>query len=507
MLSTRPLVDMQEISKRFAGVQALRHVSLTIAPGEVVALVGENGAGKSTLLKILGGILSPDTGTIFVDAVPHQIADVRAAESLGIRLIHQELNLAEDLSVAENLFLGRQPSHGLRWLPLTDGRTMRRQANEILQRVGLNISSTTLVRRLSVAQQQLVEVGKALSTNARLLVFDEPTSSLSLNDANRLLGLIEELRSQGTAILYVSHRLHEVVRVADRAIILRDGDHVGTLTGDEITESAMVSLMIGRELSQLFQRQVRKCVQKHTALEVCNLRYPGCAGNVSFSIGAGEILGVAGLVGAGRTELARALFGITRTESGTVVVRGQRVPAGNPRAAMSAGMALVPEDRKQLGLLLEMAIDLNMSLAVLPRLSRFGEYRRRAAMSLALAFQTKLGIVSPYLDHPVASLSGGNQQKVVLAKWLATKPSVLILDEPTRGVDVGARSDIYDLIHDLANQGLAVMMISSDMEEVIGVSDRVLVMHEGKLMGELIGTEINETSIMTLAVGGGQQVR
>jgi ribose transport system ATP-binding protein len=501
MLSTRPLIEMSGICKRFAGVQALRQVNLAIAPGEVVALIGENGAGKSTLLKILGGILLPDSGTIAIEGVPHEIANVRAAESSGIRIIHQELNLAADLSVAENLFLGRQPCRGPRWLPLTDNRTMHRRATEILRRVGLSIPSTAIVGRLSVAQQQLIEVGKSLSTNARLLVFDEPTSSLSPDEANRLLELIEDLRRQGTAILYVSHRLHEVVRAADRAVVLRDGVNAGNLSGDEISEPAMVSLMIGRELSQLFQRHPHKRVPAETVLEVRNLQYAGGRDAASFSIAAGEILGVAGLVGAGRTELARALFGVAPIHSGSIHLRGRRLSINNPCAAMASGMALVPEDRKQLGLLLEMAIDFNISLAVLPRLCRLGEYRRQISTSLARQMQTKLGIVSPDLRRAVASLSGGNQQKVVLAKWLATNPCVLILDEPTRGVDVGAKSEIYRLIRQMADDGLAVMLISSDMEEVIGLSDRVIVMHEGKLISELSGGEISESSIMNLAVG------
>ncbi|MGD9632963.1 MAG: sugar ABC transporter ATP-binding protein [Pirellulales bacterium] len=506
MSPPRPIVDMQDISKRFAGVQALGGVSLSLAPGEVVALVGENGAGKSTLLKILGGILAPDEGTIVVDQTPRSIGDVRTAESLGIRLIHQELNLAADLSVAENLFLGRQPFRGPRWFPLTDGHAMHAQATEILRRVGLNFPTSTPVGRLSIAQQQLIEVGKALSTDAGLLVFDEPTSSLSLEEANRLLELIEELRRQGKSILYVSHRLQEVVRIADRVVVLRDGTQVGTLIGGDINESKMVSLMIGRELSQLFQRQSQEGRVGEPVLEVQGLRYPGGKDAVSFSIAAGEIIGVAGLVGAGRTELARALFGVVRADEGEVLVRGRRVAPGDPRAAMSAGMAFVPEDRKRLGLLLEKAIEFNMTLAVLPRLSRFGLYRQRAAVTLARELQSRLAVASPDLERSVASLSGGNQQKVVLAKWLATEPSVLILDEPTRGVDVGAKSEIYRLMRSLADEGLAVMMISSDMEEIVGVSDRVMVMHEGRQMGELLGDEINETAIMQLAVGGCQQV-
>jgi ribose transport system ATP-binding protein len=502
MVSTRPIIELRGISKSFGGVNALRQVDLSLGPGETVALVGENGAGKSTLLKVLGGLLHPDEGTILVDGKARPIDDVPAADELGIRLIHQELNLAQDLTVAENLFLGRQPFRGPRWCQVTDARSMHQQASEILRQVGLNVSTWTIVRRLSVAQQQLVEIGKALSTDARILVLDEPTSSLSLDDSNRLLNLLEKLRSEGTTILYVSHRLPEVVRLADRAVVLRDGANVGDLVGDEINEASLVSLMVGRDLSHMHAKPRRASVQSDVVLQVKDFCYRGGAAPVSMSIRAGEIVGVAGLVGAGRTELARALFGVAQAYSGTIKVHGETVAKNDPRGAMNAGMAFVPEDRKQFGLLLEMAIAFNITLAILPRLARFGWYARRSAEGVANSFQTKLRIASPDRNRRAALLSGGNQQKVVLAKWLATQPRVLILDEPTRGVDVGAKREIYQLIWQLADQGMAVMMVSSDMEEVIGISDRVLVMHEGKMMGDLVGSEINESSIMELAVGG-----
>ena len=502
MSPSHPLLEMHAISKRFAGVRALHQVSLLAAPGEVVAIVGENGAGKSTLLKILGGILRSDEGEILVDQQPRRLGSVREAEDLGIRLIHQELNLAGDLSIAENIFLGRFPYRGPRWLPLTDTRAMQRQAAAILDKVGLRVPPETPVRRLSVAQRQLVEVGKVLSSEVRLLVFDEPTSSLSLDEANGLLSLIEQLRGRGVAILYVTHRLQEVMRVADRVVVLRDGEHVGTLAAGEISEQTMVSLMIGRDLKQLFQKTEHTIECGRPALSVANLCYPGGSEAVSFCIHSGEIVGFAGLVGAGRSELARALFGIEPTLAGCAEVHGRKVRGGSPVEAIAAGLALVPEDRKQCGLLLQLAIDFNIALSALPRLTRTGWYHRRTAATLASQYQAKLDIRTNDLRCRAAVLSGGNQQKTVLAKWLAVEPRVLILDEPTRGVDVGAKSAIYHLIVDLAARGMAVMLISSEMEEIIGVSDRVIVMHKGKIVGELSSGQITESAIMELAVGG-----
>jgi ribose transport system ATP-binding protein len=501
MSNARPILELRAISKRFAGIRALERIDFSIEPGEIVAIIGENGAGKSTLLKILGGILLPDEGEIWADGVQHPLRTVRDADALGIRLIHQELNLADDLSIAENVFLGRQPHRGPRWFPIINSSEMHGKTTAILRQVGLNLPPRTPLRRLSVAQRQLVEIAKALSTSARLIVFDEPTSSLSLEEANRLMSLIEKLRDGGAAIIYVTHRLQESIRLADRVVVLRDGHHVGILTGPDINRQSMVSLMIGRNLQQLYHKTDHTIVGGPTALEVTDLWCRGAAAPASFSIRAGEILGFAGLVGAGRTEIAKALFGIEPALSGSIQIDGREVRIRNPVEALAAGIALVPEDRKTCGLLLRMPIGFNQSLAALPRLGRFGLYNRRAAEALAEEFQRKLGIVAPNLRHIASTLSGGNQQKVVLAKWLAIEPRVLVLDEPTRGVDVGAKSDIYQLIFNLAARGMAVMLISSEMEEVIGVSDRVVVMHEGRIAGELSGDRISESSIMELAVG------
>jgi len=495
------LLELRTISKSFPGVRALREVSLSLRGGEVLGLVGENGAGKSTLLKILGGLLEPDAGEVWIDQQKRRLASARDAAALGIQLIHQELCLAEDLSVAENIFLGQQPRRGPRWFPVTDRRTMHREAARLLKTVGLDVPPQVNLRPLSIAQRQLVEIAKALSANARVLVLDEPTSSLSQSETARLLTLLENLRASGTAILYVTHRLNEVVRLANRVAVLRDGQHVGTLTGADITPQRMITLMVGRDIQQFYHKREHSISGGPPALEVRGLRYHGGAQPASFAIRRGEILGVAGLVGSGRTELARALFGIERIHGGEIRVDGREVRIRSPIDALSAGLALVPEDRKTCGLLLSMAVSFNVALAALPRLGRCGWYHRAAEMDLAQRYRRDLCIRAASLRHQAAQLSGGNQQKVVLAKWLAMHPKVLVLDEPTRGVDIGAKSEIYRLIFELASRGMAVMMISSEMEEIIGVADRVVVMHEGRIAGELCGSQITESSIMELAVG------
>jgi ribose transport system ATP-binding protein len=378
---------------------------------------------------------------------------------------------------------------------------MYTRAADLLSRVGLRIHPRELVRSLSLGQQQLVEIAKALSTGARILILDEPTSSLSLTEAGRLLDLVEQLRAKGAAILYVTHRLREVTRLADRVIVLRDGKHVGTLTGDEITELKMISLMVGRDIQQFFGKQPHRVEHDEPALEVRDLRYAAAAEPVNVRVQPGEIVGFAGLVGAGRTELARALFGIDPVFGGEVLIHGQATRIHNPVDAVRAGLALVPEDRKLHGLVLPMTLRQNLSLTVAGRLARYGWRNRAAEKQLAWDKVNELGIRATGIHGRVDHLSGGNQQKVVLGKWLAAEPRVLILDEPTRGVDVGAKSEIFRLIFALAAHGLAVMMISSEMEEIVGVSDRVIVMHEGRITGELSGDQIEEEAIMSLATG------
>jgi len=510
---------MVGVSKRFPGVQALDDVSLEVGAGELLGLVGENGAGKSTLIKILAGIHQPERGEIYWQGRPVRIQSVQDSLRLGIGVIHQELNLAANISIAENIYLGRQPRR-LGWLGVTDRRRLHAMAAEPLAKLHLKIPVTTRVGRLTIGQRQLVEIAKALSLDAKLLVLDEPTSSLSSTEAEALFEVIRLMKQQGVGVLYVSHRLAEVVDLADRVQVLRDGKVAGLLEGPEIEHDRMVRLMVGRDVSRYYQHQRRQSAGR-VVLRVRNLVLgdPGRKGlmrralaadgrladttapGLSFDLRAGEIVGFAGLVGAGRTELARAVFGIDPIRSGTIELDGREVRIHDPRTAIRYGLGLVPEDRKQQGLILDMAITPNISLAGLSDYRRFGLLDRRRERQVARWGGRELDIRATSLAQKTRTLSGGNQQKVVLARWLAMEPRVLILDEPTRGVDVGCKSEIYTLMSRLADRGVALWMISSEMEELLAMSDRVIVMHEGRITGELTGERITEENIMMLAVG------
>jgi ribose transport system ATP-binding protein len=491
-----PLLEARQVSKSFAGVRALKSVSLCVYPGEVLAVIGENGAGKSTLMKILAGVQPPDSGELLVDGVTRTIGSVQGALGLGIALIHQELNLAETLDVGANIFLGREP-HCCGWV---DAARVSREARVVLERVGLRVDPSTLVGDLTIGQQQLVEIAKALSVNARVLIMDEPTSSLSEHETRVLLTLIRELRAKGVGIVYISHRLGEVRGLADRVEVLRDGENAGRLSGGEITHGAMVQLMVGRELSQYYPHQPHQAGE--VVLEVNGLRTRAHPGeSVDFQLRAGEVVGMAGLVGAGRSELLEALFGVVPAMQGTVRVSGQEVPGGSPRGAMNAGIALVPEDRKRQGLFLEMGVRENLSVASLHLHQSRGFLNKPAEKALCGEMIPAMRIKSAGVDQPVQFLSGGNQQKVVIGKWLATRPRVFLLDEPTRGVDIGAKQEIYRLMEELAAKGVAVLFVSSDLEEILGMSDRVLVLHEGRLSGELQRSELSEEAVMRLATG------
>jgi ribose transport system ATP-binding protein len=495
---TTPLLEVRSVSKRFPGVVALDGVSLHVGAGEVVAVLGENGAGKSTLMKILAGVQTPDGGEIVVDGTPVEIDSVQTALRYGIALIHQELNLADNLSVAANIMLGREP----RRMGLIDHGQVRRLAQEAMDRVGLTCSPRTLVKRLSIGHQQMVEIAKALSTSARILIMDEPTSSLSEQEARQLFVLVKDLRQRGISVVYISHRLGEVSELADRVVVLRDGRNAGALSREQINHDAMVRLMVGRELSQFYPHEPHE--PGPVALEVAGVRTRANPGHeVSFSVRGGEIVGIAGLVGAGRSELLTTIFGITPALGGTIKVGGVEVTPGSPREAIAAGIALVPEDRKQQGLVLGMAVRENMSLATVADRSRRGFVNRGYERQLAARMIEAMRIRTPSDRQIVQYLSGGNQQKVVLGKWLAAEPKVLLLDEPTRGIDVGAKQEIYRLMEDLARGGAAVAFVSSEMEEVLGMSDRALVMHEGCLAGELARDELSEESVMRLATGSG----
>ena len=494
-----PVLEMKGISKRFPGVVALDSVDLTVQPGEVVALAGENGAGKSTLMKILGGLHQPDSGQIQIDSQTVTIRSVADAIRRGIAFIHQELNILDNLDVAGNIFLGREPVWGGP-LRLVDRRMMHLHSKVYLDRLGLNVSSETSLRDLSIAHQQMVEIAKALSLEARILIMDEPTSSLTLTETTRLLEVIKQLRVQGVSIIYISHRLAEIVGLADRVVVLRDGRNAGVLSRDEVEHDRIVKLMVGRELNHLHVHsesgRTKRCFEVRS---LRTKRYP--ASVVSFDIGEGEILGVAGLVGAGRSEVAQAIFGVDTPLEVTMLLDGQPLSIRSPRDAIRHGVYLIPEDRRQTGLILDAVIRDNITLPALPRYALMGwidGIRERAA---AKEVCDRLSVRAPSVETKVANLSGGNQQKVVLAKWLSLDPKVLIFDEPTRGIDVGAKAEIYELMRRLAERGIAILMISSDMEEILRISTRVAVMHEGSVTGILNRTQCTEEAIMRLAVG------
>lgn len=500
---TEFFLEARGVSKSFPGVQALAGVDLTVRKGEVRAVVGENGAGKSTLMKILGGVQEPDAGTILIDGQPIRLQSVKDAERLGIVLIHQELNLAEQLDVAANVFLGREPTWGgpLRLLH----PRIYQEAQAITAKLGLECSPRARVADLPVGQQQLVELARALSLRSRLLILDEPTSSLTERETERLFGVLRELKNQGITIIYISHRLKEVEAIADHVSVLRDGRNAGELSKSEIRHEAIVRLMVGRELKQFYPRN-RPEVAPSTAplLEVDGLSWTRRADQkISFALRPGEIVGMAGLMGSGRTELAETLFGVRRRSFGQVRQAGRPLTLSNPGQAIAAGIFLVPEDRRLQGLVLPFSVKHNLSLPSLDRLNRLWMILTGPEEALARNMIERLGVRTPGPNQRVELLSGGNQQKVVLAKWLSRGPRVLILDEPTRGIDVGARGEIYGLMDALAREGMAILMISSDLEEILGMSDRVLVMHEGRIAGELERGRLSEEAIMHLATGGG----
>jgi ribose transport system ATP-binding protein len=495
-MAETPLLEMRGICKRFPGVVALDGVSLQIARGEVVALVGENGAGKSTLMKILGGVYHPDGGEIRVDGRPVEIQNVTDAMALGIAFIHQELNVLNNLDVAANIFLGREPL--LKPLGLIDRKKIHADSVPFLKRLGLDISTRTRLDRLSIAQQQLVEIAKALSLNARLIIMDEPTSSLTLSETNRLIELVCELSSQGVSIIYISHRLGEIDQCADRVVVLRDGKNAGEAPRDEVTHDKLVSLMVGREIKSFYvASEARKTPG---FLRVRNIRSPMYPEqSVSFDAAQGEILGFAGLVGAGRSEMAKTLVGLDGATHAAVRLDGKDLTIDSARDAIDHGIYLVPEDRRGEGLVVEMSVRENITLPSLSRYTRMGLIQR--SRERKTADEQISSLKTPNAEALVVNLSGGNQQKVVLGKWLAMQPKVMILDEPTRGIDVGAKAEIYRLMRELAARGAVILMISSDMEEVLHISDRVAVMHEGHLTGVLERADCSEENIMRLAMG------
>ena len=495
-----PALRMAGITKSFPGVRALDEVGFELATGEVLALIGENGAGKSTLMKILGGVHQPDSGSIEIAGKSAAIDSVSAADKLGIGFVHQELNVLDNLDVGANVFLGREPR---KW-GIIDRKKIADDTRPFLEMLGLDVDPTTPLDQLSIGQQQLVEIAKALSKDARIIIMDEPTSSLTLSETERLLAVIDQLRDKGIAVIYISHRLGEVKSCADRVIALRDGKNAGSLGRDEIEHDAMVNMMVGRELGAILEKYTaREMSPRKLALEaVRTTAYPDKP--VSFEIAGGEILGMAGLVGAGRSELAQAVFGVDPSPGGSVSVDGQIMRPGSVREAIANGLYLAPEDRKKTGVVLEFEVAQNITLASLRAHSKLGIIDRDSELAEADRQIRAMRIKTPSAATPVLNLSGGNQQKVVLGKWLSMDPKVIIFDEPTRGIDVGAKAEIYKLMRGLADQGVAIWMISSDMEEVLHISDRIVVMHEGTITGSLERDAFSEEAIMHLAVGRGK---
>jgi ribose transport system ATP-binding protein len=503
MTGSTPILEMKDISKTFPGVKALTNVSLTVYPGEIHALMGENGAGKSTLMKILSGAYQADPGgEIRINGQPITIDGPLTARHHGISIIYQELSLAPNLTVAENMLLGREHKSG----PMVDRRSMEKACQTVLERLGVHFKAATKVSELSMAERQLVEIARALIANSRILVMDEPTTSLSSRETEAMFALVRQLRAEGLAIIYISHRMAEIYELAERVSVLRDGSYVGTLVGDEISAERLVQMMVGRDLSSFYKKEHDAHQSRGPVMfAVRNMGDRVRVHDCSFELHEGEVLGIAGLVGAGRTELARLIYGADPRTGGEVFLDGKRLSIHRPEDAINSGVVYLTEDRKHLGLFLDLTVRENVNISVLDRDSRLGGVLNlKAAKQRAAAAIRALGIRVAGDSVLVGSLSGGNQQKVLLSRLLETKPKVLILDEPTRGVDIGAKSEIYRLIDSLARNGVGVIVISSELPEVVGICDRVLVMREGRLAGEVGGAghpPVTQENIITIATG------
>jgi rhamnose transport system ATP-binding protein len=491
------VLEAASISKAFAGVKALRSVSFDLRAGEVHALIGENGAGKSTLIKIVTGAVAPDAGTITVrgQIVPHM--DPRVSKSLGIVAIYQQPSLFPDLTVAENIALALEGRSAWR---IIDWKTRTRRAVELLERAGASIDPERLVSTLSMPEQQLVEIAKAIGANARIVIMDEPTASLTEREVDSLFQVIARLRAEGVGVIYISHRLEEIATVADRVTVLRDGETIATKSIGEVDRAELIRMMVGRELESIFPK--REIASGEIVLELRNIssRAAGVR-NVSLHVRKGEILGIAGLVGSGRTQLAETIFGLTPADSGEIRLRGESVAIASPSDAIRRGIGYVPEDRPRHGAILEMSIAVNTCLASLKKVAHHGLINRTVERNLAEGFVRQLRIKTPSVEMEAGALSGGNQQKVALARWLAIDPTVLILDEPTQGVDVGSKSEIHSLMADLAERGLAIIMISSELPELLGMSDRIAVMHAGTIAGTIDRKDATQQSILSMALG------
>lgn len=497
MTSAHPLVRLIGITKSFPGVRALDGVDFDVLPGEVHALLGENGAGKSTLMKILSGAYQPDAGVIEIDGIPVRLHSPTEAARLGIGMIYQELTVLPNLDVGRNLLLGREPT--TRWAQI-DYAKLYAEARRILADLDLDIDPRTPVESLSIGQRQMVEIARVIAGNPRVLIMDEPTSSLGRHEEEVLFDVIRKLRARGVGIVYISHRMDEIFLLADRVTVLRDGRHVATRHISAFSRGELIRLMVGRDVARV--EQVRRINGKNSVvLEARHIRLGKRLRDASIALREGEVVGVAGLVGAGRTQLARVLFGIDRPEAGEIFMEGKSIRFHGPWDAIRAGIAYVPEDRKGLGLILGASVGFNIVLPSLANFSRFGLLLHKRIAMVCLEWIERLQIRTPSMSAIVENLSGGNQQKVVLAKWLLRKPRVLILNEPTRGIDVGAKSEVHALIREIASQGVAVMMISSELPEIMLVSDRIVVMWNGYTVGELETQSASEEDILSLAFG------
>ncbi len=489
------ILELKDIIKEYPGVKALNHMNLTVRTGEVHALMGENGAGKSTLIKVISGAVRPNGGKILYEGREYEAMTPTLSRKLGIGVVYQEFNLVPELSVAENIFLGNKLTKGA----VIDRKLMNQKAEELMRSFGIDMDVTVPVRTLTVAYQQLVEITKTISANVKVLIMDEPSAPLTSREITALFGIIKRLREQGTAIIYISHRMEEIFEISDRITVMRDGKYVDTCMTAETSKAELIRMMVGRSLDEQYPTVEKEIGE--TVLEVRNLCTPALLKNISFQVRRGEILGLAGLVGAGRTETARAIFGADPISGGEVWIHGSQVRIRSPKDAISQGLALIPEDRKKHGVMLDMTIRDNISFIAVKQISKAAVISTRKDRGMAKDFIERLQIKCPGMEQLTKNLSGGNQQKVVLAKSLAGKSEIIIFDEPTRGIDVGAKWEIYELMNRLAREGMAVIMISSEMPELLGMSDRILVMHEGEITGELSKEDASQVRILELASG------
>ena len=490
-----PILTLKNVTKEYPGVVALDHMNLEVYPGEVHALMGENGAGKSTLIKVVSGAIKPNGGTILYEGIVYDSMTPALSIKLGIGVIYQEFNLVPDLSVAENIFLGQKLTSGFS----INRKLMNQRAKELMDSFGIDIDVTKDVKSLTVAYQQLVEITKTISSNVKVLIMDEPSAPLTNREIDAMFGIVRKLKAQGVAIIYISHRMEEIFALADRITVMRDGKYVGTKMASEIDNNGLIKMMVGRDLDEQYPTVEKEIGE--VALEVNRLCTDALLKDISFQVHKGEILGLAGLVGAGRTETARAIFGADSKSSGEIRIHGKTVQIHSPKDAIKDGIALIPEDRKKHGALLEMTIRDNISFIAVKSISKAGFVDRNADKNMAEKYIKELSIKTPSMEQLTRNLSGGNQQKVVLAKSLASNSDIIIFDEPTRGIDVGAKKEIYVLMNELAKKGMAIIMISSEMQELLGMSDRIIVMHEGEMMGELKKEDATQEKILELASG------